>query len=503
MKAIMVMYDSLRRDLLSINGGPIPTPNFERLAAHTVQFDCSYVGSLPCMPARRELQTGRYNFLHRDWGPMEPFDDSMPEILKKNGIHSRLATDHYHYVEDGGSTYHNRYSTWECYRGQESDTWISDLAPHASEFAGNQLSPQGSTGTLRTLRSRGGWQNMANRNQVKTPTDYAMHKTFDDGMDFLEKNSKYDHWFLQIETFDPHEPFTAPESYQAKFLSPDEYDTPDWPPYSKVTEDADTVDQVRRKYYALTAFCDEQLGRVIDFMDQEDLWKDTMLIVNTDHGFFLSEHEWWGKGAAPNYEELVHTPLFIWDPRNGVKGERRTSLVQTIDLAPTILDYFQIEIPKDMQGHSLKNVIASDTPVREFALFGYHCAPVGITDGTYTLLHSVADKSVQCYEYTLMPTHMRSMFSIDEMKTMTIHPGFEFTKGCPVMRIEARPNMRFVNSLGEGENLLFDLKNDPHQLNPINDQEKIKELLGKMSELFHESEAPEEMYHYYGLEQLK
>ena len=49
MKALMVMYDSLRRDLLSVYGGPIPAPNFERLAAHTVCFDKSYVGSLPCM----------------------------------------------------------------------------------------------------------------------------------------------------------------------------------------------------------------------------------------------------------------------------------------------------------------------------------------------------------------------------------------------------------------------------------------------------------------------
>ena len=55
-------------------------------------------------------------------------------------------------------------------------------------------------------------------------------------------------------------------------------------------------------------------------MDELDLWKDTMLIVNTDHGFFLSEHGYWGKGGSPNYEELVHTPLFIWDPRSGRKG---------------------------------------------------------------------------------------------------------------------------------------------------------------------------------------
>ena len=87
----MVMYDSLNRHMLSPYGCDwTQTPNFKRLADRCVTFDKCYVGSLPCMPARREIHTGRYNFLHRSWGPMEPYDDSMPEILKKNGIYSHL-----------------------------------------------------------------------------------------------------------------------------------------------------------------------------------------------------------------------------------------------------------------------------------------------------------------------------------------------------------------------------------------------------------------------------
>ena len=87
MKAIMVMFDSLRRDLLPPYGCDwVHAPNFRRLAEHAVTFDNHYVGSLPCMPARRELHTGRHNFLHRGWSPLEPFDDSMPELLKKSGV---------------------------------------------------------------------------------------------------------------------------------------------------------------------------------------------------------------------------------------------------------------------------------------------------------------------------------------------------------------------------------------------------------------------------------
>lgn len=88
MKAVMVMYDSLDRNFLSPYGcGWTHTPNFERLSEKATRFDKFYVGSMPCIPARREQHTGRYNFLHRGWGPLESFDDSLPELLKKNGVY--------------------------------------------------------------------------------------------------------------------------------------------------------------------------------------------------------------------------------------------------------------------------------------------------------------------------------------------------------------------------------------------------------------------------------
>ena len=136
MKAILLLFDSLNRHLLSPYGCDwMLTPNFQRLARHAVQFDRCYVGSMPCMPARRELHTGRYNFLHRSWGPLEPFDDSMPELLKQSGVYTHLISDHQHYWEDGGATYHTRYSSWECVRGQEGDPWKArvrdpEIPPH-------------------------------------------------------------------------------------------------------------------------------------------------------------------------------------------------------------------------------------------------------------------------------------------------------------------------------------------------------------------------------------
>ena len=93
MRAIMMMFDTLTRNYLPDYGCNFTKmPNFERLAERAVTFDEFYGGSMPCMPARRELHTGKYNFLNRGWGPLEPFDESFVEILSKNGIYTHLVT---------------------------------------------------------------------------------------------------------------------------------------------------------------------------------------------------------------------------------------------------------------------------------------------------------------------------------------------------------------------------------------------------------------------------
>ena len=131
MKAMFVLFDSLNRHLLGPYGGTrVPTPNFDRLAKRCVTFDRHYVGSLPCMPARRDILSGRLNFLHRSWGPMEPFDNAFPELLARAGVYSHLITDHFHYFEDGGATYHTRYDSYEFVRGQEGDRWKAMVQPH-------------------------------------------------------------------------------------------------------------------------------------------------------------------------------------------------------------------------------------------------------------------------------------------------------------------------------------------------------------------------------------
>jgi len=130
MKAVFVLFDSLCRNALGCYGSRwVRTPNFDRFAARGVTFDTHFVGSLPCMPARRDLHTGRLNFMHRSWGPREPFDNSFAAAMWDAGVHTHLVSDHLHYFEDGGSTYHGRFRTWDFVRGNECDPWKALVDP--------------------------------------------------------------------------------------------------------------------------------------------------------------------------------------------------------------------------------------------------------------------------------------------------------------------------------------------------------------------------------------
>lgn len=89
------------------------------------------------------------------------------------------------------------------------------------------------------------------------------------------------------------------------------------------------------------SMCDKNLGRLLDYMDEHNMWDDTMLIVNTDHGFMLGEHEWLGKNVGPTYNEIANIPLFIWDPRYKIAGETRHALVQTIDIPGDLIQFLR------------------------------------------------------------------------------------------------------------------------------------------------------------------
>jgi len=485
MRCVMVMYDSLNRHMLPPYNADtmVHAPNFKRLAERSVTFDTSYVCSMPCMPARRDLHTGRPNFMHCGWGPVEPFDDSMPQMLTEAGVCTHLDTDHYHYFEDGGATFHNRYGSWQAFRGQEGDQFVGQAAePDIPEH----------------INGKGRRSDWVNRQYIRSDDQYPQTHTFKSGLDFIERNKADDNWFLQIETFDPHEPFTCDRRWRDLY-SPDVPGQPlhDWPAYGKrECSDAD-LEAARHNYAALMSKCDASLGDVLDAFDRHDLWADTMLIVWTDHGYMLGEHGWMAKNMPPMYEEVVHTPFFVWDPRTKKAGERRKSLVQpSIDLAPTLLGFFGQAPTADMTGKDLAPVLADDTPVREAGIFGYHGKDCCVTDGRYVYFRG-GDSDVACPNFTLSPTAMRGWKH--KLVDAELVDAFNFSKGMRVLKLPGNSSGN-ARDEGQGKHVLFDLENDPTQQSPIEAPAVEQRLVEHMVRLMVEADAPTEQFARMGVE---
>lgn len=502
MKTIFVLFDSLNRDALGCyDGTGIKTPNFDRFSKRCVTFDRHYAGSLPCMPARRDLHSGRLNFMHRSWGPLEPYDNSFAQLMKKSGVYTHLITDHLHYFEDGGHGFHTKFSSYDYIRGQEYDPWVALVQPPLDEIA--ERFDQRHYNVERPTKRL---QHAINRTQMTDEKDMPGPRCFASAFDFLDKNRDADNWFLMLECFDPHEPFHAPERFKEMYKTTYSGGILDWPHYDKVAESPEEMAEIRANYAALVAMCDDYFGQLLDYMDSNGMWEDTCLIVSTDHGFLLSEHGWWGKIRMPYYEEISHIPLMVYHP--GFKdraGERRNALTQAGDLMPTFMELYELPIPQEVQARSLLPVLDEDRGQRDVAAFGVFSGPIGVTDGRWVLYHYPPDILAEgLVEYTLAPNHMTVPFEVSELRTARLTPPFDFTKGIPLLAIDALRGMaRPPGNDGKGfEDLgtrLYDLARDPRQQDPIEDEAQRARLIELLVGELKAHDTPAEVYQWYGL----
>ena len=389
MKTLFLVLDTVRADYLGCYGNSwVQTPNLDRLAKTGFTFDNHWVGSLPCMPARREFMTGRHNFLDRGWGLIEPFDDVLPVELRKRGVFSHIATDHQHYFELGGGNYHVAFDTWDFHRGQEYDPWVSLVdAPALPEHLGRHHP-----------------QNVANRSRQIEEEDFSGPRTVQSAIRWLEDNQKSDNWFLQVELFDPHEPFYCPQKYRD--LYHDTWAGPqfDWPNYDIVKESPEAVEHIRKCYAALLTMTDHWCGKLFRKLEELQLFDETLIVFTTDHGTMLGERQYWMKIFMPVYPEIGKIPLVIKPPRLR-HAERIGALTQTTDVMPTFLDFHGAARPPHVSGHSLRPLLEQGEISREDIIFGYFGMGLNLTDGRHLYMRNpVRDDCGPLHAYTAMPT---------------------------------------------------------------------------------------------------
>lgn len=479
MNVIMILIDSLNRNCLEAYGShETYTPNLDGFAKKSTVFNNHFIGSAPCMPARRELMTGRKEFLWRGWGPIEPFDRHIAIEAQKAGTVTSIVTDHYHYWENSAHGYFEAFNAAKLIRGHELDPFNTEPCGELPEWVQsiNQYRPDYGTRYYRNVKDFAG------------EDDFFSAKTMTEAASWLEKNHTHDKFMLWIESFDVHEPFHIPEPYCSKYTDQQNTGFNCWPPYQdgvfghheKFWENTnqEEIDYIRSQYYGKVTMVDHWLGKVFQVMDRHDLWSNTAVIVTSDHGHELGEKKRFGK-QPPHYDQCANIPLFIWHPQYSKKSVEALSCA--VDIYPTILELLDAKKIDSPHGISLLPLLEGLTSChREFVTYGEFGAGATITDGEYTY-HNTWNENGEINLYSaLMP------FCSTEAISGKFIPGID----CPVWKIPVNSQKPSI------PNLLFERRKDPSQnVNIASDNPQIihhmKELLKRAMD---EEGTPIEQY---------
>ena len=490
MKTIMILSDTLNRHFLPAYGNDwVKTPNIDRFAKISVKFNNHWIGSAPCMPARRDILTGRLNFLEREWAGIEPFDIPYPSILKEHGIFSHMETDHYHYLHLGGENYHASFNTWNMNRGQEYDHYISRV--------NKSKEPD----------HLGRWTHHYETNKAtyKSDADYPTPKTFQGAVDWLKANEDADDYHLWVEAFDPHEPFDSTEEFQEMYKVNKDIPPFDWPYYHEISEkdgeNEKTIKELRKYYAACLTMMDKWFGKLLDEIERQNGLEDTLIIFTSDHGHMLGEHNITGKNEFHAWNEMAHIPLLVHIPGSKHAGETREQLTQNIDIFPTILDYHNIPCQTPITGLSWKNVLENNSDInRDGLIYGWFGKTVNVTDGEYTYFRAPVHKDNQpLNRYFLMPTQLgfHSYPSKEFFTDAEIGQFLPYTD-YPVIRSRCNSkNASFTNNLWDHR--LYNINKDYHQIDKIVDNKKEKEYIILLKEIMLQADTPKEQFERLGI----
>lgn len=504
MRSVLFLSDTVNRRFIDVyNESGLHLRNLDRLVSRSVIFTNHWTGSAPCMPARRDLMTGRLNFLERNWGPVEAFDCTLPKVLHRNGIKSHIITDHYHYLELGGEGYLQSFDSWVMNRGQEWDPCCSQIQDKEIPEHFGKIVPQY-------------WYN---RDAFKDcESKYPSPMTIQGAADWLELNHDEDDFLLWVEPFDPHEPFEVPQKYLdmvGDVYSDKLFLWPEYKPVCQTDLSEEAIKHIRKRYMALVLMLDCWLGRIFDVMDKYDMWNDTLFIFTTDHGYMLGEHGYLAKNYMPAYNEVFNIPLIVHMPEDRYAGKRIDALTQNIDIFPTLLDFYDIsksELKNKIHGKSWLPLITGHVgKVRECAIYGYFGKQLNITDGKFTFFKSPNRRNRPLSVYTSMPTDVYCYWDDNRIKDFSkVEAGpFLSWTDYPVYKIPA-DNIKdtddgtlkyiYLNDW-EYENQLFNIEKDYLQEKNLFDScpEVVEKMNLMLKKALVEHDAPPEQFERFGL----
>jgi arylsulfatase A-like enzyme len=392
MNIVLVVFDSLRKDCIGAYGEPpwgkVRTPHLDALAAESLVMTRAFPESLPTLPTRRALYTGRraYPFDLGDfrlkgdfvgapgWGPIPEDQPTLAETLKANGYRTGLISDVYHMFKPS-KNYWRGFDQWTFLRGQEVDPQRS--GPELSQEEIDHWLPSEMRNPYRLDFIRQCLKNMHDRTREE---DYFNARVMMESVRWLEQNRDAEQFCLVVECFDPHEPWFVPDHYRKMYDQSDGREQV-LSAYGDVSFPEQLVRRTRANYSGLVTMCDRWFGYLYEAMRAMGLLDNTLLVVTSDHGHSLCEKNYIGKRGYPSSREVYDIPLFVRHPEGIGAGRRSDLFLNHTDMAATILELAQAKAAKPIDGRSFwRSATADAGPIRDHVTVAWGTAITVIDD---------------------------------------------------------------------------------------------------------------------------
>jgi arylsulfatase A-like enzyme len=470
---IYIMSDDHAYQAVSAYGGPLkdlaPTPNIDRIAAEGMRFDRCLVTNSISGPCRAVVLTGKYShingFLTNE--RQKPFDGSQqtfPKLLQQAG-YSTAIIGKWHLISDPTGFDH-----WEILPGQGNyynPDFITREGKHTEEgyvteiitgkclewLAKNKDSGKPFMLMMHHKAPHREWQPGPNELTLYKNTtfpepstlfdDYSGRGTAEQTQDMTIAGTMRIEEDLKLYR-DNSKKKTAGMNRMNAIQSAN-WDAVYDPIIKRFYEsDLSGKDLVRFKYQrylqdylACIAAVDKSVGKILDFLKETGLDRNTIVIYTSDQGFYLGEHGWFDKRWM--FEQSYRTPLLIKWPGTIKPGSVNNDMVSNIDLAETFLEMAGVKVPKDMQGSSMVPVLKGNTPGnwRTEHYYHYYEYPgshmvkrhYGMSTPRYKLMHYYYDiDEWELYDIVADPMEMKNVYN---------DPAYQSVKASLHKRLEA------------------------------------------------------------------
>ena len=383
---LFIVADDFRAELASY-GSPAHTPNLDRLAKRSLQFDRAYAQQAVCNPSRSSFLTGLRPDTLRIWNNSTHFREANPDVttlplwFKEHGYDTRCV----------GKIFHN----WHTKVHGDPRSWSAPeflyYENHGEDDAQvkGELPPNLAT----TVTGLGYAKNGICERRDVPDEAYFDGRVAAEAVRVLGE-VKAKPFFLAVGFWKPHAPFNAPKKYwdlydRAKLPPLDAHNEPRpvgapdiafhqsteilGPVKNQKRPTPEQAAELRHGYFANISYMDAQLGKVLDALDASGVGDRTIVTFVADHGYQIGEHTLWGKTS--NFELDARVPFFIGAPGMKSAGKRTSSPTELLDLFPTLAALCGLPKPDGLEGTNLAPLLADPSLRLKPAAFTQHPRP--------------------------------------------------------------------------------------------------------------------------------